>query len=177
MQTISLDSDKPKNTNVLFTASQLKSSQILAGTQHNAAAQRQNAVLEQSLQESMSLPADASYADRIRIGKKAAQNMQLEGKRSVQENAEEYLDTLKEFIEEKAQEAQKEHSHSKEPQNAEENTAAEENTQNSQTETVPEPQQTQPAQDTAPQTDTSDTADNTEQQTTVKFTKRIDVIV
>ncbi len=172
MQIVSHNSEQQKSTGVLFTAAQLKSSQLIANSQKSTAIQRQLAVLEQGIQEAMSLPPDASISDRIEIGKKAAQKMQQEGQRAVHENAEEYLDKIKEYIEEQAKEAQNQNSENKNTEK-DQNTIQENGTEqaaDSKTETSAEPVQ--------PQTDTAKkTEENSTQTKSAKFTKQIDIVV
>lgn len=162
-----------QNTSVVFTAKQLKSSQLLANAQTTTSIKRQTAILEQSIQEAMNLPSDATIADRIRIGKKAVQKIQEEGQRTVQENAEEYLDNIKEYIKEKAQEAQKNSEQSQNTENSQNNAQ--------ETETAQTPQSSD-SEAAAPASTDSNSAkqpkeNNAKTRQPAKFTKQIDIIV
>lgn len=68
-------------------------------------AMRQNAVLTAAVAEVNALGPDASLADRILVGKKAARAMRQEMAQSTREHSEQNLEEIKKDIEEKAREA------------------------------------------------------------------------
>lgn len=170
-------SSQEENTSVLFRAQQLTSTKLLNNSQKNTSASRQTNILEQALKERENLPADASYAERSRIGQRAAQYISLEQETTINENAKEYLDDIKAYIKEKAEEAREESTsqsaENKEKTSGKENTESAENTGQSET------QETAAAPTTGNTQKTEDSPKESKSDTTPKaaFTKQIDLMV
>lgn len=170
-------SSQEENTSVLFRAQQLTSTKILNNNQKNTSASRQTSILEQALKERESLPADASYADRSRIGQRAAQYISLEQETTINENAKEYLDDMKAYIKEKAEEARKE-STSQSTENKE-NTSGKENTESAENTGQSETQETAASPTTDSTQKTEDSPKKSKSDTTQKavFAKQIDLMI
>lgn len=167
-------SSQEENTSVLFRAQQLTSTKLLNNSQKNTSASRQTSILEQALKERENLPADASYADRSRIGQRAAQYISLEQETTINENAKEYLDDMKAYIKEKAEEA-----HEESTSQSAENTSGKENTESAENTGQNETQETAaaPTTDSTQKTEASPKESKSDTTQKAAFTKQIDLMV